>query len=163
MPSVEELMAFYRANKGYIDLIVENAVKNNPEMKQMRERLAFNDELKEFEEEFPQSGIHSAGDLAQLKEIGQILRYLKMGLRLSQAYKLCNFSTLMENAGKEGSMKELQREREKRAKAHLKATGAASAEKSCGVPEDVKELYHALLSDWSDGEILKDYAKRRKE
>ncbi len=163
MPNIEELMAFYRANKGYIDLIVENAVRNNPEMKQMRDRLAFNDELKEFEEEFPHSGIHSVGDLAQLKEIEQILRYLKMGLRLSQAYKLCNFSALMESAGKEGSMKELQRERDRRAKSHLKATGTANARESGAIPEDVKELYHALLGDWSEGDILKDYAKRKKE
>lgn len=157
LPSVEELMAFYRANKVYVDLIVQNAIANNPQMKQMREQMEFEKQLKEFSEEFPDSGMRSPEDFLNAENAKQFLSYIGKGLSLVQAYKLSNFQTLMENAGKRGKKAGME---QVQSKSHMKATAGSMAGTSGSIPEDVKELYHALLGDWSDSQIAKHYNRK---
>ena len=157
LPSVQELMAFYQANKVYVDLIVQNAIENNPQMKEMKQQMECNRQMKEFSAEFPESGMHAPEDFLKAENADQFLSYINKGLSLAQAYKLCNFDALLENAGQRGrkaGMEQVQ------SKAHMKATAGNAASAGGSIPEDVKELYHALLGDWSDSQIAKHYNRK---
>lgn len=157
MPSPNELMAFYQANKLYVDLIVQNALENNPQMKQMQQQAVFTEQFQEFMNEFPDSGFTGPEDFVKQENAQQFLEYIKMGLSIAQAYKLCNFQKLVENAGRKGKKSGME---QVQSKAHLKSTGGNGAAAGGSVPEDVKDFYHALLEDWSESDIAKHYHRK---
>lgn len=157
MPSVHELMEFYKANKAYVDLIVENAVRNNPQLKVLKQRSEYEKQFKEFAAEFPESGLNTPEDFMRSENAEQFLSLIRKGLSITQAYKLCNFAALLENAGNKGKKAGME---QVRSKAHLKSTGSNMGTASDSIPEDVKEFYHALMGDWSDSQIAKHYSKR---
>ncbi len=157
MPSIEELMAFYKENKAYVDLIVENALQNDPEKKQMRQQALFKAQMAEFTKEFPESGLESPEDFLNAAFAKDFLRYISKGLSIAEAYKLCNYAVLLESAKGKGKKAGLA---QAASKVQMRPTGSTGAKAAAGVPEEVKEIYRILLSDWDDGKISKHYSRR---
>lgn len=156
MPSVEELMAFYRTNQAYVDLIVQNAAANNPQTRALRQQVEFNRQMEDFISEFPDSSLRSPEDFLALDNASEFLSYVGRGLSLAQAYKLCNYDALLERAGASGKKAGIE---QAKSKSRMKSSSANMTGVSGAVPEDVKEFYHALLGDWSDSQIAKHYSK----
>lgn len=156
-PNAAELLAFYKANRMYVDLIVENALRNDPQKKELHQQMEFERQVKEFLNEFPDAGLKTPDDFLHQENAAEFLEYVKKGLSLVQAYKLCNYAMLLQH--------EAERAKKSKAvsmesKAHLRPTGVQAAASGGSVPEDVKELYHALLGDWSESQIAKHYHRK---
>ncbi len=157
MPNVEELRQFYKQNKAYVDIIVQNAMKNNPELRQMREKNLFEQQMEEFRTAFPESELSKPEDFLAIEQADAFLGYIKKGLRIVEAYKLCCFDALLAQAqgkGKKAGLEQAQ------SKAHLKSTGSGSVKASGSIPAEVKDIYRVLLSDWDESKMLKHYNKR---
>ena len=156
-PNAAQLAAFYKANREYVDLIVESALKNDPQRKAMLEQMEFERQLKEFAAEFPTVEMHTPEDFVKQENASEFIDLIQKGLSLAQAYKLCNYRDLMEKENQKGKKVGMERAG---SKAHLRPTGVQAASTSGSVPEEVKAIYHALLGDWSESDIAKHYHKK---
>lgn len=100
--------------------------------------------------------IKSFEDIMALENFGDIEALLQKNYTISDAYKIANFNTILE----QGSKKSAQQVRNDiESKNHLTTTKGANAGSSIFVPEDIKEQYRVFNPGISDDEIARDYKK----
>ncbi|MBQ2897983.1 MAG: hypothetical protein IJE46_06680 [Clostridia bacterium] len=104
----------------------------------------FNPDIKSFE------------DILALDNFSEIEDLLNKNYSISDAYKLANLSSIVEQGSKKGAQ---MARNDIESKNHLTTTKGAGAGDTVIVPEDIKEQYRAFIPGITDEEIAKDFKK----
>lgn len=148
--------------------IIENAINNNPVVKQAQEILQ-RTQLEQAERSMQNdiaeiskldANIKSLDDLGKQPYAQELVRYVNSGLSLYEAYKLANFENLINQkseASKQAAINQA------KGKSHLSATdGVTTSDGLLDIPEKELSKWRAFYPDASLKELKEKYNRVRK-
>lgn len=100
--------------------------------------------------------IKSFEDILALENFADIEKLLNKNYSISDAYKIANFNSIVEQGSKKGAQ---MARNDIESKNHLTTTKGSGAGDAVMVPEEVKEQYKIFNPGITDDEIAKDYKK----
>lgn len=100
--------------------------------------------------------IKSFEDILALENFSDIEKLLNKNYSISDAYKIANFNSIVEQGSKKGAQ---MARNDIESKNHLTTTKGAGAGDTVIVPEEIKEQYRAFNPGITDEEMAKDYKK----
>ena len=104
--------------------------------------------------------IKSAEDLFKTEKYSEVLKHVRKGVSVSDAYKIVNFDKLAARSAAAERQRTLNAQT---SKGHLNSTAAAHGQHLPPVPADEKEMYLLFNPEMSDEDIARDYHKRTKK
>jgi hypothetical protein len=148
--------------------IIENAINNNPVVKQAQEILQRN-QMEEAERSLQtaileisklDSNIKTVDDLGKQPYADELVRLVNSGLGLLDAYKLANFDALISKkseASKQAAINQA------KGKSHLSTTdGVSNSDELLDIPEKELSKWRAFFPDASMRELKEKYNRTRK-
>lgn len=166
--------AFMQQN-GLTEAEYNGLISNLPEVQAARQALAeaeraakessaitakmrIDEQLKEISK--MDSSVKSLDDLMAMDTYPQFYELVKKGNSFTDAYKLANYSRLVERAAAAEKQRTLNAQT---GKAHLMPQNAGQGQGLPSVPADVAEYYRLINPEMSAEEIARDYAKRNRK
>lgn len=160
-----------QATRSEFNEFLKSAMQNMPEIQQATEAKKQADELAreaqrakgisllkadidKFNAEMPSCKIKKVEDIQADSEV---MQYINTGLSFDKAYKLAHMDDIINSkvsAVQQAAVTNQQN------KAHITAVGAGNTPQSISVPSEVMQEYRMYFPDWTDKQIMEDYAKR---
>lgn len=156
-------------DKGIDPSIIDNAIKNNPVVRQAEMVLQQNQAQilqHDIEEQVKQinaidPSIRSLEDIANNEAYADILRMVQGGYGLFDAYRLANYDSLL---GKSKAAAEQKAINQAKGKSHLTPTSSGSTQGDGleDIPESAIAKWRAFFPDATDKELREKYNRARK-
>lgn len=142
--------------------IINQAVEQHPSVKAAQEVQAstvVNRFFDEFKANYPDSGIKSVEDFAQMENYEQFYQYVCNGLSFSDAYLLSNKDSIITKkttAAKQAALNAVN------GKQHMRSTTGDASADTVHIPDETYQMYKDWFPGWTDKQIRAHYAQSKK-